>query len=122
MLHNLTKQNNKKMKMTLKQWQEKVPSCSSHFPKLPQGANEQRRGGRGLHRNDTHHARHHRHHHLRQHPITTTIILIILVIIININIMTMIIVDADLQAKGPCCVNPFLQMHSPFKHSDSPTC
>ena len=48
MLHNLTKQNNKKMKMTLKQWQEKVPSCSSHFPKLPQGANEQRRGGRGL--------------------------------------------------------------------------
>ena len=34
--------------VTLKQWQEKVPSCSSHFPKLPQGANEQRRGGRGL--------------------------------------------------------------------------
>ena len=50
MFYNLTKQNknNKKMNVTLKQWQEKVPSCSSHFPKLPQGANEQRRGGRGL--------------------------------------------------------------------------
>ena len=28
----------------------------------------------------------------------------------------------DLHARGPCCVNPFLQMHSPFRHSDSATC
>ena len=44
MLDNLTKQNknNENMEVTLKQWQEKVPSCSSHVPPFWHGFGSQK--------------------------------------------------------------------------------
>ena len=44
------------------------------------------------------------------------------IIDVTITIATIIKVLNDLHAIGPCWVNPFLQMHSPFTHSDEATC
>ena len=68
-------------------------------------------------------------HYICHLYIAQSIVMNIIKIII-INIIIKIIVEIikfdlrpdDLHARGPCCVNPFLQMHSPFRHSDSATC